>query len=168
MLDCLDVARYFLAKSEPDTGDISNLKLQKLLYYAQGHYLALHDRPLFKNPIEAWPHGPVVAAVYHTYKEHGSQPIPPPIDKILPISDHEIREALDIVYAEYGQFSAWKLRNMTHLEPPWQKAHSAGECISLNAMARHFKSQLAIHNIYDLKDIEANSIPLDNLIDQLN
>ena len=45
-----DIAKYFLAKGmESDGNDLSNLKLQKLLYYAQGFHLALFDRPLFKG-----------------------------------------------------------------------------------------------------------------------
>ncbi|HSX79064.1 MAG TPA: type II toxin-antitoxin system antitoxin SocA domain-containing protein, partial [Candidatus Saccharimonadia bacterium] len=61
MLDCYDVAQYFLAKADEDAGDLmSNLKLQKLVYYAQGFALALLDKPLFPQCIEAWIHGPVV------------------------------------------------------------------------------------------------------------
>ncbi len=61
MLSCDDAAKYFLAQTSEDAGDlISNLKLQKLLYYAQGFHLALYDEPLFPEAIEAWTHGPVL------------------------------------------------------------------------------------------------------------
>jgi uncharacterized phage-associated protein len=51
MLNCDDVAKYFLAQASEDAGDlISNLKLQKLVYYAQGFHLALYDTPLFPEP----------------------------------------------------------------------------------------------------------------------
>ena len=57
-LTCLDVAEYFLSKSEVDAGDvITNLKLQKLVYYAQGFSLAINNRPLFNEQIRAWQHG---------------------------------------------------------------------------------------------------------------
>ena len=73
-----DVAKYFLAQMSDDCGDtISNLKLQKLLYYAQGFHLALFVARLCPEASEAWAHGPVVADVYHQYKEYGSIPIPP-------------------------------------------------------------------------------------------
>jgi uncharacterized phage-associated protein len=53
--------RHFLKLSQPDIGDvISNLKLQKLLYYAQGFYLAIYGKALFEEDIVAWEHGPVV------------------------------------------------------------------------------------------------------------
>jgi len=50
MLTCFDVAEYFLAKTDEDAGDaISNLKLQKHVYYAQGFCLAMYGRPLLKK-----------------------------------------------------------------------------------------------------------------------
>ena len=75
MPSAVDVARYFLAQSDDDAGDIiSNLKLQKLLYYAQGVTLALTGKPLFSDPIEAWQHGPVVPSVYRLYKVAAGHP----------------------------------------------------------------------------------------------
>jgi uncharacterized phage-associated protein len=125
MASALDVAKYFLRFSDEESGDlISNLKLQKLIYYAQGFHLALFDRPLFDEPVEAWQHGPVVPDVYHAYKEHGGQGIPPPIESDFSCFTNEQKEVLDEVYAVYGQFSAWKLRNMTHEESPWRDTPS--------------------------------------------
>jgi uncharacterized phage-associated protein len=51
---------------------MSNLKLQKLMYYAQGFSLVLFNKPLFPERIEAWIHGPVIPAVYHKYKGYGA------------------------------------------------------------------------------------------------
>ena len=77
MMPAHDVAKYFVSLVDEEAGDsISNLKLQKLLYYAQGAHLALRDEPLFGEPIEAWTHGPVVPSVYRQYKQHGGEPIP--------------------------------------------------------------------------------------------
>jgi uncharacterized phage-associated protein len=70
---CFEVANYFLKRQEPEVGDLmTNLKLQKLVYYAQGFYLAMMDSPLFNEPIEAWEHGPVCVPLYHEYKNFGS------------------------------------------------------------------------------------------------
>ena len=123
MLSAIDVARYFLSLTDDETGDlITNLKLQKLLYYAQGFHLCLFSEPLFLDRIEAWAHGPVVADVYHAYKEHGSNPIPTEeID--FSIYDAQTMEFLNNIYNEFGQYSAWKLREMTHEEPPWKNAY---------------------------------------------
>lgn len=123
MIPAIEVARYFLSVTDEDAGElISNLKLQKLLYYAQGFHLALFDEPLFPEPIEVWAHGPVVADVYHQYKEYGSVPIPPE-EVDFDQFDDEVKEFLNETYSEFGQYSAWKLREMTHIEPPWRDAY---------------------------------------------
>jgi uncharacterized phage-associated protein len=143
MLTCFDVAKYFLAQIDEDAGDlISNLKLQKLLYYAQGFHLAVFDAPLFSESIEAWTHGPVVPDLYHEYKDYGARPIPPPECMDFSVYDDNTRELLDDVYSMYGQFSAWKLRNMTHDEPPWLEASVTRSVISHESLKEYFKTQL--------------------------
>jgi len=118
MIECLKIAKYFLSCVDEDAEDsLSNLKRQKLLYYAQGLHLALYDEPLFCGPILAWTHGPVVAGICHKYKEFGANPIP---KEEIDFADYDLRtrEILDEVWDVYGQFSGSKLRNMTHQESP--------------------------------------------------
>lgn len=143
MTSCYDVAKYFLTlnANDEEVGElISNLKLQKLVYYAQGFHLAIEGESLFTESIEAWAHGPVVPELYHEYKVYGSGAIPPP-DGFDPESiDGETRSLLDEVYAVFGQFSAWKLRNMTHEEPPWTEAYIEGGTgiITKKSMKKYF------------------------------
>ena len=143
MLNCYNVANFFLAQVDEEVGDlISNLKLQKLSYYAQGFYLALNNKPLFQEKIYAWTHGPVVPELYHTYKDFGSGAILPPTDIDFAVYSQEEKEFLDEIYSVFGQFSAWKLRNMTHEEPPWRDvSEEAGE-ISHAAMKEYFLTQI--------------------------
>jgi len=125
-ISALDAAKYLIALDDPEEDPVSNLKLQKLLYYAQGVHLALHNVPLFEERIEAWDHGPVCPPVYHAYKAHGSDPIPLP-DEFDPMSLPEAaRETLNEVHTVYGQFSAWRLREMTHAEDPWKNNYRQG------------------------------------------
>jgi uncharacterized phage-associated protein len=127
MPSSIDVAKFFLAQANEDAGDlVSNLKLQKLVYYAQGFHLAVFDRPLFDDPIEAWTHGPVVPDVYHHYKHHGSGSIPFPTDFNPDVFGQEQIELLNEVQQIYGQYSAWRLREMTHEEAPWKNNYKAG------------------------------------------
>jgi uncharacterized phage-associated protein len=56
--DALTIAKWFIAWAEAEEEELSNLKLHKLLYYAQGHYVTDSGAPLFKDDIQAWPHGP--------------------------------------------------------------------------------------------------------------
>jgi uncharacterized phage-associated protein len=123
MLSCYDVASYFLSLQDEEIGDtITNLKLQKLLYYAQGYYIALRGKKLFPERIEAWEHGPVVPEVYQKYKKYRANSIRHEFIELDNYSEDEI-EVLDAVNKYIGQYSAWKLRNMTHEEPPWKKAY---------------------------------------------
>ncbi|MQU07685.1 Panacea domain-containing protein [Pseudomonas helleri] len=145
MHSCFDVAKYFLAQSSEDAGDlISNLKLQKLVYYAQGFSLALSGRPLFDEHIEAWLHGPVIPALYHHYKDFGSGHIPHPVAFDLGIFTAQERELLDEAYEFYGQYSAWRLRQLTHDESPWRESYREGsnQVIHRDSMTRFFQTQV--------------------------
>jgi len=138
-----DIAEYFLCLSDPDSGDLtSNLKLQKLVYYAQGIHLADTGEPLFGEQIVAWEHGPVVAELYRTYKQHGSCHIAPDPEYDISKIDENTRCLLDEVYRVLGQYSAWKLREMTHQEPPWLNAHGkgSGTAITHSDMKAYFKA----------------------------
>lgn len=69
-------AKFFIMlANQRDDDFITNLKLNKLLYYAQGAYLARTGRPLFNEQIEAWAYGPVVPSIYRKYKVCGKNPI---------------------------------------------------------------------------------------------
>ena len=140
----LQVAQRFLAMQEEDAGDlISNLKLQKLLYYAQGLHLAWKGTPLYSEQIEAWQHGPVIPDVYHAFKQYQGKPIP--IEEACtasPIQDEEVKDFLNEVYDVFGQYSAWKLRNMTHEEDPYREAEMTGGIISSASMQRYFRRYL--------------------------
>jgi uncharacterized phage-associated protein len=119
------VARLFLSITDPEDNDVSNLKLQKLCYYAQGLCTAMRGAPLFRDRIEAWDHGPVVPGLYRQYKHYGSQPIPAVTDFNQADLDPADRQALSDIYEYYAQFSAWRLRNMTHEEGPGSTLPSA-------------------------------------------
>lgn len=137
-----DVASYFLSKVDEDDGPITHLKLQKLLYYAQGFHLAVHNEPLFAEEIEAWAHGPVVPTVWQIYRGKGSDPIPP-TDGFDPESIPEVtRQLLDEVYEVYGQFTAWRLREMTHAEAPWKNHAERGDVISHEELRQFFLTRL--------------------------
>jgi uncharacterized phage-associated protein len=120
----LTIAKWFIAWAEAEGEELSNLKLQKLLYYAQGHHLAERHALLFSDQIQAWSHGPVVAEVYHEYKAWGSATIELPDEDPFTWDyvDTETTKLLSRVWNTYGGYSAGRLRNMTHEEPPW-RAH---------------------------------------------
>lgn len=137
------IANYFLFLADDDEGGelLSNLKLQKLVYYAQGFHLAIFDEPLFEAKIKAWQHGPVVPMLWHKYKHYGGGGIPAPEVQDFNELPASVRELLNEVYDAYGQFSAWALRNMTHEERPWREARGRGdEEISTDTMKEYFST----------------------------
>lgn len=126
MASVFDVANYFILKSYDDQDsevDITKLKLQKLCYYAQGVHLAKTNNKLFKDDILAWEHGPVVKTIWEKYKSININILPQPtcisLKEIEGNFDKSELDTVTDVYSYFGQFSAWKLRNMTHEESPW-------------------------------------------------
>ena len=137
------IAEWFLARNRRDIAEgsdemISNLKLQKLLYYAQGCTLAITGEPLFNDEILAWEHGPVVPCIYHKYKSNGANGIPYDGEFDGSFLDKKTASILEEVYQEFGQYSAWKLRNMTHEEAPWQKTQK-NKVISTESIKDYFE-----------------------------
>lgn len=122
------VADFFLALSKPDVGDVlTNLKLQKLCYYAAGISATVRQddsSPIFKDRIEAWLHGPVVPSLYARFRNCGADPIPPVENFDFSLIDERDVDLLEDIYKFYGQYSAWKLRDMTHEEAPWIEAYA--------------------------------------------
>ena len=118
MHSALDIAAWFLNEVDRKAGDsITNLKLQKLVYYAQAWALAILDRPLFEEDFRAWAHGPVSLDVWHAFKDFGWNALPAPRD--VPEFDEEVEELLKDVLSSYGEHSAKKLEELTHSEEPW-------------------------------------------------
>lgn len=117
-----DVAHYLLVTQDllNTVGPITNLKLQKLCYYAQGFALVKLERPLFFDDINHWQHGPVIPSLWRKYKASGAAPIPVPNQPIDPeLFPQEIVGVLDDVIERYGSMSGLELRDQTHREPPW-------------------------------------------------
>lgn len=123
------VANEFL--SIPNN-DISLLKLLKLCYFAQGFSLAILDRTIFDDPIEAWQYGPVVPALYHEFKHFDSKKITEK-SRFTYLNDHyqlksetpilenkDEKKIIQIVWNMYGKYSANDLVDITHKEgTPW-------------------------------------------------
>lgn len=144
IISAIDVANYFikLANSKSEN-DLTNLKLQKILYLAQGTTLGKKgaESPLFFEPIEAWPLGPVIRDVYNTFSICGASPI-----TLLDIPareqniSSEIERDLSTIWEEYGKYSAAYLVELTHRQAPWRDNFSSGskKTIPVTDMAKFF------------------------------
>lgn len=110
--DALTIAKWIINKIHPEP-----LKLQKLLYLAQGYSYAFYDRPLFNDELEAWVHGPVVRKVYNIFKnyQHNS------IDTNFEIEelDDEVKDVLNYVINHFAKYDAKYLEKLSHEQEPW-------------------------------------------------
>lgn len=136
----LDISRYIINKCNDENIIISNLKLQKLLYFVQGFNYAFSNHRCFDDQIQAWDYGPVCPEAYHEFKKYGANNIPPILQyetiefvddniewvckKYNPnIIDAETRETIDAVIDNYGSYSATRLVEITHSQVPWRETY---------------------------------------------
>ena len=140
--NAIDIAKKIVCKTDVEHGDtLSNLKLQKLLYYMQGFHLAFFDEPFFNESIEAWTYGPVVPVVFQEFKRYKKRSINPDnYHDDLVLTDDE-QQMFDMVYSEYNRYSAVALMNMTHTEGPW-KNHGIGDVITNEELRAFFLTQI--------------------------
>lgn len=122
MYKALIIARYVIRYCRDRGYYVSNLKLQKILYFIQAEFLTTKGIPCFSDRIEAWDFGPVVPAVYHEYKHFGSSNIIEEIDEIPTISTID-QGLINGKIEECNQYSASQLVDFTHHQTPWLKAY---------------------------------------------
>ena len=140
------IANQLLLYSVDNGGELmTNMKLQKMLYYQQGFHLAYFGTPLFNEDIEAWMYGPVVPSMYEKYKACGRNGIEP--DRTMQFSFEQKNELalFNEVCKVYGAYSAIGLMNMTHEEMPWKSTpigEGAGHIIDKGKMQSFFKKRL--------------------------
>ncbi|MFN3967753.1 Panacea domain-containing protein [Flavobacterium sp.] len=120
------IADYFISLSNETQSLITNLKLQKLVYYAQAWNLAINDKQLISEDFEAWVHGPVIPSLYVQYKEFGWKPIvredlvEGSFKKIEDTLHDSTKKLLSDISDEYFGLNAFELERLTHEEDPWK------------------------------------------------
>ena len=127
MAKAIDVANFlvFMAQNESEPDYLTNMRLQKLLYYCQGWSLALRAVPLFPERIEAWAHGPVVPDVYREFKDYKGHVLNFETEEVpdWELADEEV-DHIASVWLSYKNHSASSLREITHRETPWIKTRN--------------------------------------------
>ncbi|WP_289087989.1 Panacea domain-containing protein [uncultured Veillonella sp.] len=121
-----DIAMYVLYKCIADKQPISNLQLQKILYYIQRYFLQDEKRALFKDEIEAWPFGPVVRDVYYQYCGYGALQIKD-IEKPSIVLTNLEKQVIDNIISEKRSVTPWDLVEDTHREGrAWDIIYKSG------------------------------------------
>ncbi|HAB65833.1 MAG TPA: hypothetical protein DCE23_00550 [Firmicutes bacterium] len=139
-MKAIEVAKWFINELHPEP-----LKLQKLLYLAQGFSFAFYDRELFEDNIEAWVHGPVVPIVYHEYSSFKYNPIS--MNYELNDFSKDDQDVLNYVKDNYAKYDSKFLEEMTHNQEPWLMSRDgldpdekSDKTISKSAIASYFTS----------------------------
>lgn len=120
------IANAFLAKAKENGMVLTNMQVQKLVYFAHGFYLAFKDEPLIKDEIKAWNFGPVIPPLYNALKHHGNGVVSEPIDgyDVPPATDEFTCALITKVFSLYGHISGARLSAATHKEgSPWEKIY---------------------------------------------
>lgn len=145
MYSALDIAKYIIVYCNTIGSAISNLKLQKVLYFVQAEFLVTIDTACFKEKIEAWALGPVVPVVYQKYKVFGSSIIPNIsvgfFDRRIIQRDH--RRLIEGVVDACKDFSASELVSLTHSQSPWLDVYVKGKnnVIKKSAIRKFFSKE---------------------------
>jgi uncharacterized phage-associated protein len=117
-----DIAAWIISFCNERGDPVTNLKLQRLLYYAQAWHLALRGRRLFKDDFQAWANGPIQPNVYAAYHRFSFAPIGFVPEK--PMLPKALEEFLKDVLRAYGHLSAFDLESLSCSELPWSQARS--------------------------------------------
>lgn len=154
------VANEFLELAKKDGKKLTQMQLQKLVYFAYGWYLAITGKRLIDERVEAWGWGPVIPSIYQAFKRFGSSPITEPAAEVgfrsgkagfYPIriqsSDSEedtlARQVVKRVWDIYGKYSASALSKMTHApDSPWSRTPDKeikGTDISDDLISEYFR-----------------------------
>ena len=138
--DPRSVANAIIASADRRAIKLTNLSIQKLLYFAHASALARYGKPLVKGVFEAWEFGPVCRPVYDALKQYGSRPVTELIERRDPISgetsvvkppeDWRVLEHIDDVLKSIGHLSPGQLVDLSHApngawEEVWNKSKSS-------------------------------------------
>lgn len=124
MYSALDVADYIVERCANLGRPVSNLQLQKILYYVQLNFLRIFDKCAFDDDIQAWRHGPVVKEVYYKYNVCGRHEIIPRVTQTTKgMFLEKDRDLIDQVTDACVQLDAWELVERSHkIGGPWQQS----------------------------------------------
>lgn len=131
MFKATTIANEIVRQCHDKGFDVSNLKLQKLLFFVQAYSLAEFDCPVFNQKIEAWEFGPVIPDVYQYFKIYGPNPIPKNhyfsrIDQSEKdnLTDNA-KTSVSEILKQLGRLDAFELVKISHeVGSPWHQVYN--------------------------------------------
>jgi uncharacterized phage-associated protein len=148
------IAYAFVQKGIQEGKFVTQMKLQKMVYFAHGYHLAKYGEPLIREEFEAWKFGPVIPDIYQSYKLYGSDPIfdtdlisrsTTDVGKPAELSE-SAKDALEYTWRFTKRLSATQLSHWTHLAgSPWALVYNPNEWsipIKNESIKEYFKELL--------------------------
>lgn len=151
MENILDMAQYLFDAYKKQTGEtIDEMKMHKLLYFAQREAIAITGNPMTADKFEGWIHGPVCRKVRFHFSCEGIEA------ETKPVSD-EAAYILNNVILEYGRYDSWALREMSHHEISWKNARKGllpkqpgNQILSLSDIREDAKKVRPYDHVWDM------------------
>lgn len=126
----INISASLMAEADTMNLSVTNLALQKYLYFIQIWNMKANKKPAFSDDIEAWRHGPVIRDIYNKFRKYISSPIDPQ-DKVLKESrvvlDNDTYQVVQYVLQKYSELSDWDLVRIARATQPWEDAYISGE-----------------------------------------
>lgn len=119
------VANRFLHLAQELGSSLTNMQLQKLVFFAHGVHLGAYGRPLVEESVKAWTFGPVIPQLYNKLRKYGNGYV----DNLLESTPEDMQRldadkyalsAINLVWQKFGRFSGSKLSAISHMPgSPW-------------------------------------------------
>lgn len=138
MYDVHLIAKYVIHRCAQNGRPISNLKLQKILYFIQAELLVSTNQPCFKDDIEAWSSGPVVPAAYFEFMIFGDTNLPDQGNDGFDAIAEKDKDRLNAIISDAAKYSASQLAEITHNQRPWKDAYKRRSKIIEKAEIREY------------------------------
>ena len=144
--DSRSVANHFIRLARGQGRSMTIMRVLRISYMAQGWTLALLDRPLVNDHVQAWKHGPVIPGIYYAFRPYGAYDMDP-VDMVREDNlGTDVVEFLAGINAMYEDVSDWQLSQLTHLpRGPWARTYTPGirhNIIPNEMIKEHFKSKM--------------------------
>lgn len=154
------VANFIIEIANENKKSITNLKLQKIMFFLQGYCLTRYGEPIINGNFSKWKYGPVQVSVYDEFKIYASGPIAHLSSKIvkkdnkfefvcekLNLADKSIESELTAVVKKIMKKKPWELVDITHNHSSW----------------KNFRSDIMNHEAIDYSYEEIESCYKDNV-----
>ena len=143
--DARAVANRLIDLAEGDGNQLTNLRVIHLVYFCHAWMLGLHQRPLIRQPVEAWRYGPVIRDVYRSFRQYRGGPVRARARVPSARFDAIEEDLIGRVYRQYGWLPGVRLAEFTHAEgTPWHEVWNRSGQDSIipgNLLAEHYSGQ---------------------------